>query len=33
MYLMECQPWRTLAYGVGVACLIGLGAMLVLKMI
>ncbi|MGB4487900.1 MAG: MAPEG family protein [Pseudomonas veronii] len=33
MYLMECQPWRTLAYGVGVACLIGLGAMLVLNMI
>ncbi|MBO0495161.1 MAPEG family protein [Pseudomonas sp. Marseille-Q1929] len=25
-YLMEWQPWRTLAYGVGVACLFGLGA-------
>ena len=25
-YLMGWQPWRTLAYGVGVACLFGLGA-------
>lgn len=24
-YLMGWQPWRTLAYGVGVACLFGLG--------
>ena len=25
-YLMGWQPWRTLAYGVGLACLFGLGA-------
>jgi uncharacterized MAPEG superfamily protein len=25
-YLMGWQPWRTLAYGVGVVCLFGLGA-------
>ena len=28
-YLMGWQPWRTLAYGVGVACLFGLGARIV----
>lgn len=33
MYLMECQPWRTLAYGVGVASLIGLGGMLGARMV
>jgi len=27
MYLAGWQPWRTLAYGLGVACLFGLGAM------
>ncbi|WP_122765386.1 MAPEG family protein [Pseudomonas viridiflava] len=26
-YLAGWQPWRTLAYGVGVICLLGLGAM------
>jgi glutathione S-transferase len=33
MYLREYQPWRTLAYGVGVACLIGLGGMLGSRMV
>lgn len=28
-YLMAWQPWRTLAYGLGVACLFGLGAQVV----
>ena len=28
-YLRGWQPWRTLAYGVGVACLFGLGASIV----
>lgn len=28
-YLAQWQPWRTLVYGVGVACLFGLGGMLV----
>jgi glutathione S-transferase len=28
-YLMGWQPWRTLAYGAGVACLFGLGARIV----
>ena len=28
-YLMGWQPWRTLAYGVGVACLFGIGAKIV----
>ena len=27
MYLAGWQPWRTLAYGLGVTCLFGLGAM------
>ena len=26
------QPWRTLAYAVGVACLFGLGALVVLRL-
>ncbi|OPA85711.1 glutathione metabolism protein [Pseudomonas fluorescens] len=28
-YLAQSQPWRTMAYGAGVACLFGLGGMLV----
>ncbi|NVZ50583.1 MAPEG family protein [Pseudomonas sp. B6002] len=28
-YLMGWQPWRTLAYGLGVACLFGLGVCIV----
>lgn len=28
-YLRGWQPWRTLAYGLGVACLFGLGAQIV----
>jgi len=32
-YLAGWQPWRTLAYGVGVGCLFGLGTLLVFKLI
>ena len=28
MYLAGCQPWRTLAYGLGCICLFGLGVTL-----
>mgnify|MGYP002719570030 FL=1 len=31
-YLAGLQPWRTLAYAVGVACLFGLGALVVLRL-
>lgn len=31
-YLAGLQPWRTLAYAVGVACLFGLGAQVVLRL-
>ncbi|MDF9757783.1 putative MAPEG superfamily protein [Pseudomonas sp. TE6288] len=31
-YLARLQPWRTLSYGVGVLCLIGLATVLVIRM-
>ena len=30
-YLKGWQPWRTLAYGLGVACLFGLGALIICR--
>lgn len=33
MYLAGWQPWRSMAYGAGMACLFGLGAMLVARLI
>ncbi|MGH2419446.1 MAPEG family protein [Pseudomonas sp. C 49-2] len=32
MYLVGCQPWRTLAYGLGAICLLGQGATVVARL-